>query len=229
VIDGLLFSPPCGSPMTRGPLLSSQGSGLPSIQSRAPVRYIMGKYRDFRSRHGSHKGMVADQAFEPTYFQEPRKAESLTVDAEVLWFDTERGFGFVQAVDGSRAYLHIQTVKAAGKTVVSKGMQLKVHLQAGPKGPQVLRLVEANEVTIDAPTSRMVPHIAVASSDGAVRWYQSKRGIGFIRLAGTEQDVFFHASVLARCGLQTLTAGQKVLVKYAQGKKGLEALAIQLV
>ncbi|PAQ09801.1 cold-shock protein [Mesorhizobium temperatum] len=61
-----------------------------------------------------------------------------------------------------------------------------------------------------------------------MKWYNPDKGFGFIGLESGGKDVFVHASVLTRSGLTRLEEGQKVVVRYAKGQKGLEARGIHL-
>ena len=63
--------------------------------------------------------------------------------------------------------------------------------------------------------------------EGSVKWYNAEKGFGFIGLDGGDQDVFVHSTVIARSGLTSLSEGQKLIVKFAAGKKGLETRSVR--
>ena len=50
---------------------------------------------------------------------------------------------------------------------------------------------------------------------------------GFVTREAAEGDVFVHAAVLRRHGLESLTPGQKVMVRIAEGQKGLQVVEIR--
>ena len=201
----------------------------------------MGKYRDHRSpRHGhdEDRSSSSERPAEPSYFRHPRNTASASLEAEVMWFSAEKGFGFVKALDGSEAYLHIRTLEAAGQSGVSEGMQLKVRIEKGPKGFQVSQVLEVRTAMAQTALQERQAHRAApradlnapeAKSEGTVKWYNSDKGFGFIGLEGIEKDVFVHASVLTRSGLSILVEGQKVTVTYAKGHKGLEARTLRAI
>ena len=54
------------------------------------------------------------------------------------------------------------------------------------------------------------------------------KGFGFVAVPDAEKDVFVHASVLQRNGLQSLMEGQTVVVEVVQGAKGPEAVAVRM-
>jgi CspA family cold shock protein len=63
--------------------------------------------------------------------------------------------------------------------------------------------------------------------DGQVKWYDPKKGFGFVAVTGSK-DVFIHRSVLAREGISELQEGQRIHMKVVPGAKGLEATSVEL-
>ena len=57
---------------------------------------------------------------------------------------------------------------------------------------------------------------------GTVKWFDAKKGYGFINREDGE-DVFIHYSSIQGTGYRVLQDGQKVEFEVVQGKKGLEA------
>ena len=45
---------------------------------------------------------------------------------------------------------------------------------------------------------------------GTVKWFDSRKGFGFIQPEAGGKDVFVHISAVERAGLSTLNEGQKV-------------------
>lgn len=53
----------------------------------------------------------------------------------VKWFNTSKGFGFIEPNDGSSdAFVHISAVERAGLTGLNEGQKLSFELQAGKNG-----------------------------------------------------------------------------------------------
>ena len=59
-------------------------------------------------------------------------------------------------------------------------------------------------------------------SKGKVKWFNEKKGFGFIERADGE-DVFVHFSAIQGDGFKTLSEGQAVEFEVVEGKKGFQA------
>ncbi len=46
--------------------------------------------------------------------------------------------------------------------------------------------------------------------EGVVKWYNMKKGYGFIQSEGAEKDIFIHVTTLQKSGLKKLLEGQAV-------------------
>jgi cold shock protein len=62
---------------------------------------------------------------------------------------------------------------------------------------------------------------------GTVKWFNDSKGFGFIESSG--KDYFVHFSAVLTDGFKTLTEGAAVMFKPNQGKKGIEALEVELI
>ena len=57
-------------------------------------------------------------------------------------------------------------------------------------------------------------------STGKVKWFNEKKGFGFITPDTGSEDLFVHHSEVKTTGYATLAEGQKVEFTIGQGKKG---------
>ena len=164
------------------------------------------------------------------------------VKAVVKWFRGDRGFGFVELADGGGdAFLHASVLGRIGVQQVETGETLEVRVAPGQRGPQVTEVISVDSSTAAPARPRssgprmgggggydQAPLVASSQEQGTVKWYNSTKGFGFIVRDGGGKDVFVHASALQRAGLTNLAEGQRVVVDIAEGRKGPEAVGIQL-
>ena len=63
---------------------------------------------------------------------------------------------------------------------------------------------------------------------GKVKWFNEKKGFGFIEVDGDGTDAFAHFSDILGEGFLTLKKGQKVEFEFQQGEKGPKAVDIRV-
>lgn len=61
---------------------------------------------------------------------------------------------------------------------------------------------------------------------GKVKWFDAKKGYGFIERDDGSGDIFVHFSSIGGDGFKTLEEGQKVNFEIGDGKKGKQALNV---
>jgi len=63
---------------------------------------------------------------------------------------------------------------------------------------------------------------------GTVKWFDDRKGYGFITRDGGD-DVFVHFSAIQDQGFKTLNEGQEVEFEIASGPKGAQAVNVRKV
>jgi cold shock protein len=64
---------------------------------------------------------------------------------------------------------------------------------------------------------------------GTVKWFNSKKGFGFIQPDDGGNDVFVHISAVERAGMHSLNEGQKVTYEVVADRKTGKSSAQNLV
>lgn len=156
------------------------------------------------------------------------------MEAIVKWFNLSKGFGFVAPADGSPdAFVHVSALTRAGLTQIAEGTKLSITLGDGPKGRQVIDILDVlgqgeQPPSANEPRTR-TPIGPTEIMQGIVKWFKPEKGFGFVSPDDKGKDVFVHKSILTRLGLVSLEPGQRIEMVIHQSPKGREAIEITLI
>lgn len=64
------------------------------------------------------------------------------------------------------------------------------------------------------------------SIEGVVKWFNEKKGFGFIQCPDMGDDVFVHYKDIQGAGFRTLLEGEKVAFEVVDGDKGKKAVNV---
>ncbi|MDB9811392.1 cold-shock protein [Candidatus Pelagibacter sp.] len=64
---------------------------------------------------------------------------------------------------------------------------------------------------------------------GTVKWFNSKKGFGFIEREDKEKDAFVHASAVKDAGMRFLNEGDKLEFELEDGPKGPSAVNLKKI
>jgi CspA family cold shock protein len=175
----------------------------------------------------------------------------------VKWFNTAKGFGFVQPDDGgSDVFVHISAVEQAGLRGLNEGDQLQYELEqdrrSGKLSAGQLVVTGQGEAPsrprggggerggfdrprggggggFDRPARDSAPRgDAAGSGSGVVKWFNPAKGFGFIQPDDGGQDVFVHISAVEQAGLRGLNEGQTVAFDLEQDRRSGKTSATNL-
>lgn len=54
----------------------------------------------------------------------------------VKWFNSEKGWGFIEREGGSDIFVHYTAITMEGFKTLAEGQQVEFTVEEGPKGPQ---------------------------------------------------------------------------------------------
>lgn len=61
---------------------------------------------------------------------------------KVKWFNSEKGFGFIEREDGDDVFVHFTAIEGSGFKTLDEGQQVEFEIVEGNRGPQAANVVK---------------------------------------------------------------------------------------
>lgn len=63
------------------------------------------------------------------------------MQGKVKWFNAEKGFGFIEANDGTDVFVHFTAIQVDGFKTLAEGQDVTFDIVEGQRGPQAANVV----------------------------------------------------------------------------------------
>lgn len=63
------------------------------------------------------------------------------MEGKVKWFNSEKGFGFIERSEGGDVFVHFSAIQTDGFKTLEEGQSVKFDVVEGNRGPQAANVV----------------------------------------------------------------------------------------
>ena len=66
----------------------------------------------------------------------------MTVTGKVKWFNSEKGFGFIEVPGEDDVFVHFSAIQGEGYKTLDEGQEVEFEIEEGNRGPQAKNVVK---------------------------------------------------------------------------------------
>jgi cold shock protein len=61
---------------------------------------------------------------------------------KVKWFNSEKGFGFIEVEGGDDVFVHFSAIQSEGFKTLDEGQEVEFDIEEGQRGPQAVNVTK---------------------------------------------------------------------------------------
>jgi cold shock protein len=63
------------------------------------------------------------------------------MEGKVKWFNSEKGYGFIERADGNDVFVHFSAISGSGFKSLEEGQAVEFDTEPGDKGPKAINVI----------------------------------------------------------------------------------------
>ncbi len=158
-------------------------------------------------------------------------------EGDVKWYNASKGFGFIAQPDGADVYVHRTALQRSGVDHLNEGDRVGYNLveyRGRIQADSVTVITQASPSSSGGRSGERGGHssgggaptlVDDAVHRGAVKFYNTEKGFGFIQPDDGANDIFFHISGIV-CREPALQSGETVTFRMANHRGRINAVDV---
>jgi len=152
--------------------------------------------------------------------KDPKRVHGQKMKGKCKWFDISKGFGFLVVEDGGPdVFVHQTEIQATRARALHEGQEVDFIYATDSNKVRAKEVTGLNGAKIQTHASFLDPTFAKrlkadpTIKTGVAKWFDQKKGYGFLVPSEGGDDLFVHQSEIKSVGFRALTEGQDLEYK----------------
>ena len=155
-------------------------------------------------------------------------------EGKVKWFNSQKGFGFITpGAGGEDLFVHQSAIVSEGFRTLGEEEPVSFDVTEEDGKKKAINVTSKGDAPGGRGRGRGAPRKWPEGVDpsegkqiGAVKWFNSEKGFGFIAPAAGGDDLFVHQSAISAPGFRSLMEGEEVEFKVVEERGKMKAIDV---